>query len=46
LQTDETHTEDDDMNSGTYDWVEAMMAIEAKRLAAQPKKTKKGKEKS
>jgi len=34
------------MNSGTYDWVEAMMAIEAKRLAAQPKKTKKGKEKS
>jgi hypothetical protein len=31
------------MNSGTYDWVEAMMAIEAKRLAAQPKKTKKGK---
>jgi hypothetical protein len=30
------------MNSGTYDWIEAMMAIEAKRLAAQPKETKKG----
>jgi len=28
------------MNSGTYDWVEAMMAIEAKRLAAQTKKGK------
>ena len=29
------------MNSGTFDWIEALIAIDARRLAAQPKPTKK-----
>ena len=39
----DTHTGDDRMNSGAFDWVEALIAIEAKRQAAQPKPTKEGK---
>ena len=37
----ETNTGDDEMNSGTFDWIEALIAIDARRLAAQPKPTKK-----
>jgi hypothetical protein len=29
------------MNSGTFDWVDALVKIEEKRQAAQPKPTKK-----
>jgi hypothetical protein len=38
---------DDDMNnnSGTFEWVDALVKIEEKRLAAQTKQTKKGKAK-